>query len=162
MVVALNSTFKQPVAHFSTTEICAQGTNIILNNLCCDNAASDMYSCYEDPGAALLDCDLLKMTIDKTSAVDEPIFVVLDTSNLIKLAQNIFEDLQLLFTEDGRRIESKFICELEKLSAEELPLVNKITQEHVQFSKKMRVYLATLVVLASVADAIEFCEKILN
>ncbi len=103
------------------------------------------------------------MTIGKTSAVDEPIFVVLDTSTLIKLARNIFGDLQLLFTEDGRRIESKFICELEKLqSAEELPLVNKITQEHVQFYKKMRVYLATLVVLASVADAIEFCEKILN
>jgi hypothetical protein len=104
------------------------------------------------------------VTIDKTSAIDKPIYVVLDTSNLIKLARNIFGDLQLLFTEDGRRIESKFICELEKLqSAEELPLANKITQEHVQFlKKKMRVYLATLVVLASVADAIEFCEKILN
>jgi hypothetical protein len=103
------------------------------------------------------------VTIDKTSAVDEPIFVVLDTSNLTKLARNIFGNLQLLFTEDGRRIESKFICELEKLqSAEKLLLVNKITQEHVQFSKKMRVYLVTLVLLASVADAIEFCEKILN
>jgi hypothetical protein len=134
--------------------------NVILTNLCCDNAASNT-AALNKLGAALLDCDRLKVTIDKTNAVGEPIFVIFDTSHLIKLARNTLGDLQLLFTEDGRSIEWKFICELEKLqSAESLHLANKITKEHVQFSKKkMRVYLATQVLSASVADAIEFCDK---
>jgi hypothetical protein len=135
-------------------------TDVILTNLCCDNAASNT-AALNMLGAALLDADQLKVTIDKTNIIGEPIFVVLDTSHLIKLARNALGDLKVLFTEDGRQIDWKFICELEKLqSTEELHLANKITKEHVQFSKKkMRVYLATQVLSNSVADAIEFCDK---
>jgi hypothetical protein len=40
-------------------------------------------------------------------------------------------DLKVLFTEDGRQIDWKFICELEKLkSTEELHLANKIYKEY--------------------------------
>jgi hypothetical protein len=108
-----------------------------------------------------LDSEKLKVNIDRINAVGEPIFVVLDASHLIKLARNTLGDLHLLFTEDGRRIEWKFISELEKLQAEEgLHLANKITKQHVQFSrKKMKVALAAQVLSASVADSIEFCDK---
>ena len=93
--------------------------------------------------------------------VGEHIFVVLDTSHLIKLARNTLGDLKLLFTEDGRRIQWNLICELEKLqSGQGLHLANKICKDHVQFSKKkMKVYLATQVLSDSVADALEFCDK---
>jgi hypothetical protein len=47
-------------------------------------------------------------------------------------------DLQLLWTEDGRRIEWNHVCELEKQSVEKLQLANKITKDHIQFSKKKR------------------------
>jgi hypothetical protein len=133
---------------------------VVLTNLCCDNAAANSAALHI-LGAALLDSDRLKVTIDKTNVVHEPIFVVFDTSHLIKLARNTLGDLQLLWTEDGRRIEWNHIMELEKLqSAEKLHLANKLTKQHVQYTKqKMRVYLATQVLSASVADAIEFCDK---
>ena len=69
-----------------------------------------------------------------------------------------------MFTEDGHRIEWNLIRELEKLQTEEgLHLANKITKQHVQFSKqKMKVNLASQVLSASVADALEFCDKDLN
>jgi hypothetical protein len=131
-----------------------------LTNLCCDNAASNT-AALNLLGAALLDPEKLKVSIDKVNAAGEPIFIVLDPSHLIKLARNTLGDLHLLFTEDGRRIEWKFVSELEKLQAEEgLHLANKITKEHVQFSKKkMKVSLAAQVLSASVADSIEFCDK---
>ena len=134
--------------------------DVILTNLCCDNAPSNTAALHL-LGAALLDWEQLKVTIDKTNRVGEPIFVVLDASHLIKLARNTLGDLQLLFTEDGRPIQWNLIKELEKLQCEEgLHLANKITKEHVQFSKKkMKVYLATQVLSNSVADAIEFCDK---
>jgi hypothetical protein len=134
--------------------------NVILINLCCDNAASNT-AALNHLGAAVSDSERLKVTIDRINLIGEPIFVILDTSHLIKLARNTLGDLQLLFTADGRRIEWRFITELEKLqSSEQLHLANKITKEHIQFQKKkMRVYLATQVLSASVADAIEFCDK---
>ena len=137
--------------------------NVILTNLCCDNAASNTAALHL-LGAALLDCEHLKVTIDKMNGIGEPIFVVLDTSHLIKLVRNTLGDHQLLFTEDGGRIKWRLICELEKLQSEEgLHLANKINKQHVQFSKKkMKVYLATQVLSNSVADAIEFCDKDLH
>ena len=110
--------------------------NVILINLCCDNAASNT-AALNHLGAAVSDSERLKVTIDRINLVGEPIFVILDTSHLIKLARNTLGDLQLLFTADGRRIEWRFITELEKLqSSEQLHLANKITKEHIQFQKK--------------------------
>jgi len=138
-------------------------STVVLTNLCCDNAPSNTAALHL-LGAALLDSEKLKVKLDKVNAVGEPIFVVLDTSHLIKLVRNTLGDLHLLFTEDGRRIEWKYVRELEKLQSEEgLHLGNKITKEHVAFSKKkMKVSLAVQVLSASVADANEFCDTDLN
>ena len=146
---------QSPVTGSWPSEWC-NAANVILTNLCCDNAASNTAALHL-LGAALLDCEHLKVTIDKMNGI----FVVLDTSHLIKLVRNTLGDHQLLFTEDGGRIKWRLICELEKLQSEEgLHLANKINKQHVQFSKKkMKVYLATQVLSNSVADAIEFCDK---
>ena len=55
-----------------------------MTNICCDNAASNI-SMLNKLGAKMIDSENLKPTIDLTNAVGESIFVVLDTSHLIKV-----------------------------------------------------------------------------
>ena len=135
-------------------------TKVILTNVVCDNAASNI-AALQILGAKLSYHDNLKPHLDVTNACGEKIYVVLDTSHLIKLARNTLGDLQLLFTGDGRPVMWNLVRELEKLQGDEgLHLGNRIRKEHVQYQKKkMRVYLATQVLSDSVADAIEFCDK---
>ena len=131
---------QSPVTGSWPSEWC-NAANVILTNLCCDNAASNTAALHL-LSAALLDSENLKVTIDKINGISEPIVVVLDSSHLIKLVRNTLGDHQLLFTEDGGQIKWRLICELEKLQSEEgLHLANKINKQHVQFSKKkMKVY----------------------
>jgi len=59
-------------------------TGVVVTNICCDNAASNI-SMLNKLGAKMIDPENLKPTIDLTNAEGESIFVVLDTSHLIKV-----------------------------------------------------------------------------
>ncbi len=115
-------------------------------------------------GARLTNASSLKVTLDLKNSIGEPICVVIDPSHIVKLVRNCIGDLKLIYTSDGQQIHWRYIENLHDLQKEEgLHLSTRLRTEHVYYHmKKMKVYLATQVLSKSVADAIEFCDKVLK
>ncbi|PIK43542.1 putative THAP domain-containing protein 9-like [Apostichopus japonicus] len=89
------------------------------------------------------------------------VHIILDVCHMLKLLRNSFAEGGLFRTSDGRTVRWQYIEELNKLQRTEgLRLGNKLRNAHMQWKKqKMKVNLAAQVFSASVADAIEFCDK---
>jgi len=90
----------------------------------------------------------------------EPIHCIYDVVHMIKLLRNMLADYKNLEF-DGGVICWSFINELYKLQSDEhIRAANKLSRNHIEFDKhKMKVKLAAQVLSASVASAIEFCDK---
>ena len=138
-------------------------TSVILVNIVCDNASSNV-SMLNNLGANISDHNNLKVTLDITNILGQPVLVILDISHLIKLIRNCLGELKVLFTSTGEAIKWQKIQSLHKLQAlQGYHLGNRLRREHVEYhKKKMRVYLAIQVISDSVADSLEYCENNLD
>ena len=172
MVTALNGQWKVPIAYFLVHGLTgSERANLIrlclsklhdvgvqVVSLTCDGP-SVHWTMLKALGADL------SVTGMRSSfphpSTDAPVQVLLDCVHMIKLVRNSFAALGSLKDVDGERIEWRFIEELEKLQSEEgLRAGNKLRKAHLQFRKmKMKVSLAVQLLSASVASAIEFCDK---
>jgi len=90
----------------------------------------------------------------------DPMYCIYDVVHMLKLLRNMLADYKNLEF-DGGVICWSFIHELYKLQSDEhIRAANKLSRNHIEFDKhKMKVKLAAQVFSASVASAIEFCDK---
>lgn len=147
-------------------ELCIEAinsTNAVVTNITCDNNASNI-AMLQLLGAKVSNAEDLKTFVNLKNVIDEEIYVILDTSHLIKLVRGCLGDAKILYSSEGKRIQWNLIESLHKLQkAEGLHLATKLTKDHIEYHKKvMKVYLATQVISDSVADALQFCDKILK
>ncbi|XP_031638198.1 uncharacterized protein LOC116350533 [Contarinia nasturtii] len=89
---------------------------------------------------------------------NDKIFLFPDACHFLKTVRNRLAFKAILYDKDNRKIEWRFIEELEIFQRENnVNLGNKITKVHIQWSKvKMNVCVAAQTLSNSVADAIEF------
>ena len=83
---------------------------------------------------------------------------------MLKLVRNALGDGLVLFDEAGNKIMWNFIERLEELKKiEGLRLANKLRATHINWrQQKMKVNLVAQALSASVANAIEYVNKVLN
>ena len=83
---------------------------------------------------------------------------------MLKLVRNTLTTQKIITDGNGGNIRWELIEELHKIQDEEgLRLGNKLRGAHIQWAKqKMKVNLAAQTISASVADAIEFCDLVLE
>ncbi|KAL2096821.1 hypothetical protein ACEWY4_006028 [Coilia grayii] len=173
MVVAINESWKVPIAYFLINSMDATDkANVVRESL------SRLY----EVGIKVvsLTFDGLKTNIAMARKLganinikdmkpyfphpedqSQQVHVLLDACHMLKLLRNAFASLQVLYTEDGQKIEYKYIEALNTIQEKEgLRLGNKLKMAHIQWRKqKMKVNLAAQLFSSSVADAIEFCDK---
>ena len=87
----------------------------------------------------------------------------LDVCHMLKLLRGAFTSV-LMKTEDGRLINWDFVKALNALQEKEgLRLANKLKTSHILWkNQKMNVKLAAQVFSAGVANAIEYCDRVLK
>ena len=92
------------------------------------------------------------------------VFAILDACHMLKLARNALAFLGTFQASLQEKIEWKYISALHQVQQHEgLKLANKISTEHIQFEKhKMNVSLAAQTLSSSIAEAIEFLDKVLK
>lgn len=92
------------------------------------------------------------------------IHIVLDACNMIKLCRNTLGDWKYFYDAQGQEIKWSFFGELVKIQNESgFHAATKIRNRHLNYHKeKMCVKLAAEMFSASVADAIEYCDKDLD
>ena len=80
---------------------------------------------------------------------------------MLKLVRNVFGEKRRILDQDGGHISFKYIEMLHSFQESSgVHLANKLRSAHIQFfKKKMNVKLASQMLSASVADALEFAEK---
>ncbi|KAL2096972.1 hypothetical protein ACEWY4_006179 [Coilia grayii] len=173
MVVAINESWKVPIAYFLINSMDATDkANVVRESL------SRLY----EVGIKVvsLTFDGLKTNIAMARKLganinikdtkpyfphaedqSQQVHVLLDACHMLKLLRIAFASLQVLYTEDGQKIEYKYIEALNTIQEKEgLRLGNKLKMAHIQWRKqKMKVNLAAQLFSSSVADAIEFCDK---
>lgn len=88
--------------------------------------------------------------------------VLYDPCHMIKLIRNAFGEKKKFVDDEGKTISWQYIEELHKLQeSEELHFANRLRGKHVHYeNNKMKVHLATQLFSKSVADALEFCNKL--
>ena len=92
---------------------------------------------------------------------EQNVFVIFDACHMLKLVRNTLGDLKVFKDSNGNLIEWKFVEALAELQEKEgLRAGNKLRIAHIRYWK-MKITLAAQTLSASVADAIEFCKKIL-
>ena len=161
MVVALNGSWKLPIAHFFTTSINGEDqanlisiaisllneTKVVITNITCDNAASNLSS-IRILGGSVNDYRKLKCSIDIRNVLNIPIFVILDPCHILKLVRNALSDYKIIYSSlTSSPAKWSQISALHDLQISEgLHLGNKLSTSHVYFHRqKMRVYLAAQV-----------------
>ena len=138
-------------------------SGIIVTNLTCDNAASNI-SALTILGARISCLNDLKVTLNQKNCLGEPIYVILDTCHLMKLVRGTIHDMGILYNSEGKKIRWSYFEALLKIQTEDgLHLGNKVKKDHVFYLKqKMQVNLVTQLLSDSVADAIQFCDEHLH
>lgn len=83
---------------------------------------------------------------------------------MIKLVRNTLGDWGFLYDDKGEKIDWNLFKELVKLQEESgLHCATRLRSRHIKyFREKMKVKLAVQTLSASVADALEYCDKDLN
>lgn len=92
------------------------------------------------------------------------VYVVFDPCHMLKNIRNCLGDLKILKDHDNNFIKWEYIENLAALQESEgLRLGNRLRNLHVNYRKiVMKVYLAAQTLSSSVADAIEFCDEVLQ
>jgi hypothetical protein len=173
MAVAVNSSWKIPVAYFLINSITGEEKAKLVNT--CANKLRDIDVhvtglTSDAPASNISMMSNLGATINPESPDptffpsdydDEPINIVFDACHMIKLVRNTFADFKVLKNSAGHDIKWEYIESLHKLQSEEgVHAANKLRKNHIEFRKqKMKVSLATQTLSKSVADAIQFCRQ---
>ena len=176
MAVSLNSNWKVPLGYFLIDGLSAsERANLVKTcllklsdigvktvSLTCDGP-----SCNQSMIKLLgdkLDVDDLDPSFVHPADSNQKIHVVLDVCHMFKLVRNTLATQKIITDGNGGNIRWELIEELHKIQDEEgLRLGNKLRGAHIQWAKqKMKVNLAAQTISASVADAIEFCDLVLE
>ena len=173
MVVAVNSTWKLPFAHFFTKTATSEDlanlvrlaivylneTGAVLMSLTMDNAATNIAMLHKI-GASVSNVNSIKCSTQEKNILGVPILVILDPCHLLKLVRGALHDCQVIYSTSSSPAQWSHIRELHELqSTEGIHLANKLTASHVYFSgQKMKVCLAAQVCSNSVADALEYAQ----
>eukprot|EP00794_Sanderia_malayensis_P010340 gene10340-11415_t len=171
MAVAVNSTWKIPVAYFfvdgltgveraNFIKICLQrlhDTGAQVVSLTCDGPSCHL-SMLAELGANL-DINDLCVSFPNPSQEENKVHIFLDICHMLKLIRNTLGEHGSLIDGDGKLICWSYINELHQLQdTEGLRLGKRLKSTHIQWRQhKMKVTLAAQTISASVADAIEFC-----
>ena len=88
------------------------------------------------------------------------VYIMLDVCHMLKLIRNTMAT-QVMYDGEGRPIKWSYIERLHELQQNEgLRAGNKLRSAHIAWQKqKMKVNLAAQTLSASVADALDFCQK---
>lgn len=90
--------------------------------------------------------------------------VIVDACHDLKNIRSTLAEYKILIDGDGNKIQWQYLVALASLQEKDgLRLGNKLRLQHIEYKKMiMKVYLAAQTLSSSVADAIEFCWKILR
>ena len=176
MVVSLNGSWKVPCAYFlidglsgkeraNLVEICIKrlhDSGVRVVSLTCDGPSCH-FKMLKKLGASL-DVTGLETSFPHPSDKTTRVFVFLDACHMLKLVRNTLGDFGMLIDGDGNWVMWKYIVKLQELQDKEgLRLANKLRLSHVNWrQQKMKVKLAAQAISSSVADAIEYCDKVLK
>ena len=173
MVVAINESWKIPIAYFMISSLTgAERANIIRESLShlhaigvkvvsltCDGPSQN-FTMIQELGAKI---NITNMSPHFLHPEDQTqkVHVLLDPCHMLKLIRNAFSTAEVLETENGKQIRWQYIEELHKLQEKEgLRLGNKLRMAHIHWrQQKMKVHLAAQLFSSSVADALEYCEQ---
>ena len=173
MAVALNESWKVPCGYFLIDSLtgkeranlvtqCIQrlyDVGVTVSSLTCDGPSCH-FTMLSTLGAKMK-VPALNPSFQHPSDSNEKVHVFLDVCHMLKLVRNTFSDFGVLKDNNGECISWQYLVELHKLQEQEgLRLGNKMKSAHLQWQKqKMKVNLASQVLSASVADALEYCVK---
>uniref|UniRef100_A0A8C5BZB7 THAP-type domain-containing protein n=1 Tax=Gadus morhua TaxID=8049 RepID=A0A8C5BZB7_GADMO len=167
MVVAINDSWKIPVAYFLIDGMTGEeraniiseclhrlhATGVRTVSLTCDGPSCH-FSMLRALGATL-DVNNMRSSFAHPADPSQMVHVLLDVNHMLKLLRNTLADEGLLQTPNGE-IRWKYIEELNKLQ-------EMFKMAHVRWEKqKMKVKLAAQVFSSSVADALEYCNTQLH
>jgi len=172
LVVALNDTWKLPIAFFLINGLSAETkTNLIndalmrlhevgvkITSLMLDGPA-EHFAAVKRLGASMEMKENAKPRFPHPVKDQPDIHVIIDLCHNLKNIRNALADLSVILDGDNNRIEWRYIKALALLQQDEgLRLGNKLRTIHIDYKKMiMKVFLAAQTLSASVADAIEFC-----
>ncbi|VEN64055.1 unnamed protein product [Callosobruchus maculatus] len=172
MVVALNGTWKIPVAYFLINKLCAsEKANLLLNclefvhetgveivSVTFDGAPTNLSMCRV-LGADFKDTENLK-TYFLHPVTENKVFIFLDMCHMFKLIRNCLGSSKIMENNSGI-IDWQYmekLCDLQE--REGLHAATKLKRRHLLWMKeKMRVSLAVQTLSKSVADALDFLNK---
>ena len=176
MAVSLNINWKVPLGYFLIDGLSAsERENLVKTcllklsdigvktvSLTCDGPSCNQ-SMIKLLGAKL-DVDDLDPSFVHLADSSQKIHVVLDVCHMLKLVRNTLATQKIITDGNGGNIRWELIEELHKIQDEEgLRLGNRLRGAHIQWAKqKMKVNLAAQTISVSVADAIEFCDLVLE
>lgn len=171
MVVALDSSWKLPVAYYFIKSMTGQerasvvkeclsklhNIGINITSLTCDGAAANQ-SMFTELGASLKQ-DNFQPWFKHPSDNDKTVHIILDICHMLKLLRNTFAS-QTLIDRNGGEIKWHYIKKLHELQEREgLRAGNRLRKSHIEFHRqKMKVSLAAQTISSSVAKAMEFCQ----
>ena len=176
MVVNISGSWKVPVAYFlvdgltgveraNLVQLCIKRLSdacIKVASVTCDGPSCH-FTMLKALGANLNPRDL-RAYFSHPSKPGSNIRVFLDVCHMLKLVRNTLGEYGIIMDGDGKKIYWRFLEDLNELQESEgLRLANKLKPAHIKWkSQKMKVKLASQALSASVADAIEFCDKVLR
>jgi len=154
MCVALNNSWKLPIAHFFTSSITSEvqanlltlatsyvnETGAILTNMTCDNAASNL-STLRLLGGNVNNYSNMKFSLDLRNSMGIPILIVLDPCHILKLVRGTLHDYAIIYSSEVSAPASwQHISSLQDLqSAEGLHLGNTFWQNKLSCSHRPRI-----------------------
>lgn len=175
LLVAVNGRWKIPVGYFLVDGVTGdQRANLVrmcLSN--CHEVGVEVVSMTFDGCPANMamarelgcsfDLGQLK-TYFPHPETEQSIYVFLDPCHMVKLVRNTLESKKVFQDNNGGLIKWQYFVELNTLQENEnFHLANKLTTRHLHFKNQvMKVKLAVQLFSASVAKAIEFCDKRLH
>lgn len=176
ILVCLNEHWKIPLGYFLVHGLSGrQKVNLIKMCLTkCEEAGVKVVSLTFDAHATnisameLLGCRIKNPNNMKTTfkhpAADHDVAVFLDSSHMIKLIRNHFEDKKDFLDQDKNKVNWGFLTKLNDMQEKEgLHVANKLTRKHLEFRNSvMKVKLASQLLSRSVAVALKFCREILK
>ena len=176
MVVNVTGGWKVPVAYFlidglagveraNLVRLCIErltDTGVTVASVTCDGPSCH-FSMLRELGANLAPNDFRSYFPHPTKP-GLSVRVFLDVCHMMKLVRNTLGEHGVMVDDNGEQILWQYIVELNKLQESEgLRLANKLRPAHIKWKQqKMKVKLASQAFSASVADAIEYCNKVLG
>ena len=174
MAVSINSNWKVPLGYFLIDSLAySERANLVkmcllkLNDigvksvsLTCDGPHTNQ-AMLKILGANLSNKDM-RPYFQHPGDPNQQVYAILDICHMLKPFWNTLAHQSVIVDGDGGRIRWELVDELHNLQESEgFHLGNRLRSSHIQWQKqKMKVNLVAQTISASVANALEFCEKV--